>query len=226
MQNVQFLCLANSRKHSGRCVAGLRLDGLGWVRPVSTLPDGTLFANHYLLDDGAEPRLLDVVEVEVTAAQPEPHQPENWLLAQSRWRLVERLAPKDVLRRLSLAVIATPLLFGTESDRIDYSTLLERPASSSLALVLPRGIRWQIRRSLRGGRQTRCTFHLGGQYYDLSVTDPEFEGRLVELDMGVHPRDVAGISSADRILLTISLGEPLDGICYKLVAAVLVLPGP
>jgi hypothetical protein len=36
MAQVDLICLANSRKLGGRCVAGLRLDGSGWVRRVDS----------------------------------------------------------------------------------------------------------------------------------------------------------------------------------------------
>jgi hypothetical protein len=55
-----------------------------------------------------------------------------------------------------------------------------------------------------------------------------FERRIERLINGDHSRDKAGIASTDRVVLTISLGEPFSpgGVynCYKLVAAVLVLP--
>jgi len=35
MPSVDLICLANSHKWNFRCVAGLRVDGGGWVRPVS-----------------------------------------------------------------------------------------------------------------------------------------------------------------------------------------------
>jgi hypothetical protein len=49
MPTVEIICLANSRKHSGRCVAGLRTDGQGWIRPVGPSDNGTLFPWHYTL---------------------------------------------------------------------------------------------------------------------------------------------------------------------------------
>ncbi len=60
MLGLDIICLANSRKLTGRCVAGLRTDGMGWVRPVSALPDGTLSMKDYTLDHGNEVELLDI----------------------------------------------------------------------------------------------------------------------------------------------------------------------
>ncbi len=33
MPQFGIICLANSRKNGGHCVAGLRMDGGGWLRP-------------------------------------------------------------------------------------------------------------------------------------------------------------------------------------------------
>jgi len=60
-------------------VAGLRTDGGGWIRPVSPTAEGTLSKEHYTLADGTEAGILDVIEVDVSKARPESHQPENGL---------------------------------------------------------------------------------------------------------------------------------------------------
>ena len=221
-----FICLANSRKLSGRCVAGLRTDGGGWIRPVSHEESGTLWPRHYTLNDGREARLLDVIEVVVTSPRPEPHQPENWVLGERRWRLVRRLEPATAWKAgvLGEFLAPGPYLLGNRTDRLDYSTLLESPARSSLALIEPAGVSWDIIGQFGGRRQTRARFQLSGVTYNLSVTDPNWEQRLSELSYGIHPRAAAGISQQDRLLFTVSLGEPFKGECYKLVAAVLVLP--
>ncbi|MCC7084716.1 MAG: hypothetical protein IT427_06885 [Pirellulales bacterium] len=63
MTPVEFLCMAYSRKHQGRCIAGLRTDGSGWVRPVSKQSDGTLTSARCQLYDGTPPQALDVLRV-------------------------------------------------------------------------------------------------------------------------------------------------------------------
>ena len=77
MPTFEILCLANSKKHGGRCVAGLRTDGGGWVRPVADTEDGALFPEHYMLPDGSEPRIMDILRISPRECRPRPHQPEN-----------------------------------------------------------------------------------------------------------------------------------------------------
>ena len=57
-----IICLVNSRKYCGRCVAGLRIDGGGWFRPVTQEEHGTLaFGQAYC--GGTEALPLDVVKL-------------------------------------------------------------------------------------------------------------------------------------------------------------------
>ena len=42
MPSLDLICLANSSKLGSRCLAGLRVDGGGWVRPVSNQEYGEL----------------------------------------------------------------------------------------------------------------------------------------------------------------------------------------
>lgn len=227
---VDFICLANSRKHNGRCVAGVVTDGGGWIRPVSKASDGKLLPHHYTLEGDREPQLLDVIEAEIVETRPEPHQPENRLLGDTQWKLIGSIAPDEALPVLRQAVVSGPDLFGDSSDRINFEELKKRPTQASLALVQPTNISWHVTTSSSGSRQIRANFRLGACSYDLVVIDPKWEERLSGLSYGVHPRNVAGIAPSDEIFLTISLGEPLygtysSGDCFKLVAAVLVIPG-
>lgn len=103
MPIIDLICLANSRKHSGRCIAGLATNGSGWIRPVSSTLDGTLFSYHYRLNDGSDVQLMDIVRVELVQPRPEVHQPENWVIGQSKWRLIQRNISiqdyRDIFRR-------------------------------------------------------------------------------------------------------------------------------
>lgn len=84
--------------------------------------------------------------------------------------------------------------------------------------------RWHIRIGGSAGWQTRVEFTLAGQPYSLSLTDPAWERRLVPLPPGTYPAEAASVQPGQRVLLTISLGEPWQGAYYKLAAAVIVLP--
>jgi hypothetical protein len=60
--------------------------------------------------------------------------------------------------------------------------------------------------------------------YELPLTDPVYLERMKPLREGEHESTELGIPPRARVLLTISLSEPYQGQCYKLAAAVVVLP--
>lgn len=80
----RIVCLANSRKLSGRCIAGKEIleNGSpgGWVRPVSSRPTEEVSEDERQYMDGTDPRVLDVINVPLMKAQPKDYQTENWLL--------------------------------------------------------------------------------------------------------------------------------------------------
>ena len=225
MPSVDLICLANSYKLNFRCVAGLRADGGGWVRPVSEKEHGELEYSQYRLPDHSEPQLLDVIRVGLAHPQPLPHQPENWMMDQSPWSLVERPAAVERARVVAAAVFRGPLLFGNAGRWVPYAQFQKRPARESLVLVKPAGIRWRTQFNTYMLRNMpRVLFRLGEIPYDLPLTDPAYAGPLQRRDEGEYRSSDLGIPEDGTVLFTISLGEPLDGICYKLVAAVIVIP--
>ncbi len=225
MPIVEMICLANSRKRQGRCIAGIRTDGHGWIRPITNTPDKELYLRHLQLDDGSEVRVLDLIRLEVVVPQAVPHQPENWTLGRTRWKLVERPVSQATMRQtLRPHLVNGPELLGNSLDRISHASFSQTPAFASLALVFlyPQAIKWKIKIEY-GKRKTRVLFSLNGVSYNLSLTDPFWEQRLSGLPDGVHSSAAAGLDAKNGFLLTVSLSEPFNGDCYKLVAAVIVL---
>lgn len=229
-ETIEMLCLASSRKMQGRCLAGLRTDGQGWVRPVTAGADGTLHLADYRLSDGTEPRVLDTLKIGVSRPTPEPHQPENHQISRTPWQLLSRpdpnTVPYTVQALVSVSIVKGPLLLGSFGDKCDYGPLKLRPAAASLALIAPDDLAWVIQTGYRGNRQTKAEFRLTHTPYCLSVTDPVWAQRLAHLPNGRYPREAAGLRAGDKVLFTVSLSEPLawNNHCYKLVAGVIVLP--
>src|SRR5690349_16723407 len=96
----RIVCLANSRKLSGRCIAGIELAGTrrdGWIRPVSDREHQEVSEHERQYDDGSDPKLLDIMDVPLIEARPKEYQRENWRLDPERyWERVGRLAWKDL----------------------------------------------------------------------------------------------------------------------------------
>ena len=52
----------------------------------------------------------------------------------------------------------------------------------------------------------------------LAVTDPVIEGRYISVKPGDYPVE------GSRTYLTVSISEPFEGFCYKLIAAIILDP--
>jgi len=225
MPPVDFICLANSYKQMRRCVAGLRTDGSGWVRPVSSRPHGELDPHQYCYPDKSEPRVLDVIRVGLAGPRPLPHQPENWLIDDTLWRPVERPAPVKYAPLLAAAISRDELLLGSPGGKVPAEHFVNHPAANSLALIQPAGIRWHNLPPITEVKpRPRVAFRLGNSRYDLPLTDPAYAKTLNMLGEGDHPARDLWIPENRKLLFTISFSEPYEGACYKLVAAVIVVP--
>lgn len=220
-----IVCLANSRKYQGRCIAGLEVGdtGLGkWVRPVGSTGKGELNGER-LYSDGNEPRLLDVMEIGFLREAPSGcHREDHLVDARRRW------VRKETFNHwyLSLAVedVKSCLWFdgGSSSNGKNDTIPAEAAAGlgTSLKLIQPNRLKISIqmegasrgkpRRALRG------TFSVGGLEYTLSVTDSFVEQELKDSPDGTTIR-------LTRPILCLSLSEVFEktNCCYKLIAGVL-----
>lgn len=204
MPVFEIICLANSRKHGGKCVAGLRTDGKGWVRPARQ--DGPLSRRDCILEDGSEVEVLDVIKIDLISPKPELHQPENWLIGKKPWKLVSRPASPVHQAILWSYIQSGATLFGNKADSIHIKSFEKIPPEASLTLVTLDKVEWTITENIMGRRQTRAVFKLGGTNYDLVVTDPKWENYLKGFSEGNYSSKSIGLKPKQEFLLTISLG--------------------
>ena len=224
----RLVCLANSRKLSGRCVAGREwTDGNSpgdWIRPVSERKGQEVSYRERQYEDGADPRVLDIVDVPLLEQRPEVWQTENWLLDPDYyWRKQATFSRFD-LKGLEDPV--APLWINGDStyNGLNDKLPLEPPRGSppgSLRLI--RVERAELAVFSPGEafgnskRRVQAQFRYSGASYKLWVTDPAYERKfLAKLD-GVYP--------VGECHLTVSVGESYDGACYKLVAAIIERDG-
>lgn len=213
-----IVCLANSRKDQGRCVAGKEVvdGGYGaWIRPVSERPTRELSDEERRVEGRPWLRLLDVVEVPVLRPEPAGHQTENVVIDASRRWMWKRAVRWEELREMlddppSLWVNGHSKRGGTD-DRVK-----QREAATlthSLLLIEPRDLR--LTTDSEDGRfRVRAHFHYKDGEYRLIVTDPGIE-RAMKIQ---GRRELTMVDT----YLCVSLSEPyVDHWCYKLAAAVL-----
>jgi hypothetical protein len=100
------------------------------------------------------------------------------------------------------------------NDRIPLNKA-EETVSSSLVLIKPGNLRITVDEGPNLLKKIRATFKLNGIAYRLSVTDPQIEKMYFTKAIGDYP------ITEENVYLTVSIGEPYEGYCYKLVAAII-----
>lgn len=206
---------------SGRCLAGKVIDERQhfgeWIRPISERPNQEISEEERRFENGTDPKLLDIVQIEMIEPCPHAHQSENhridpqyyWTRHGSvDWKTVQS-AVDDVD---SLWVNGHHSYNGT-NDRVPEKQAAD--LHGSLLLIKPRKLVLKV--GIEGGqyrkRKVRATFDYKNDQYVIAVTDPLIERRYFAKQDGEYPLPQA--------LLCVSLGEGFQNYCYKFVAAVI-----
>lgn len=219
----KIVCLANSRRHSGRCIAGKEVlsNGYGsWIRPVSARPSAEISEEERRFENGGDPRVLDIIEVPMISAAPFLHQTENHIIdAEYYWTKTGKLPWAELKHLLdkpaSLWSSGDSTYLGL-NDRVSVEQSSQM--TNSLVLIEPEtlNICVQLEGEAFGNprRRVRAHFTYQGLQYILIVTDPVAERAFLAKANGRYPLTTT--------YLCVSLGEAhTDGYCYKLVAAVI-----
>lgn len=219
----KIVCLANSRKHSGRCVAGKEVLAKGygrWIRPISARQSAEISEEERRYENGTLPRVMDIISIPVIAATPVLYQSENYLIdADFYWVKSGELSWADMKQLLDKPI---PLWTNNDStyyglnDRVKVSIASKLP--NSLMLIEPEELTIKVltegREFGNPRRRVRADFKHVGTHYSLIVTDPVSEKALL-----AKPNAEYKLTEA---YLCISLGEVhTDGSCYKLVATII-----
>jgi len=187
---------------------------------VSARPTQEISEEERRYQDGTDPKVLDVIAIEMTGAQPQHHQQENHLIDDGYYWVKQHTISWRDLQAAVEDPAGTLWLNGYSSsyghnDRVpeDRSSCLSR----SLYLVRPDELTLVVA-SEGGGfgparRRVRARFDLYGQRYCVVVTDPWMERQCLAGNDGE--------TEIDDALLCVSLGESFHGFAYKLAAAVI-----
>ena len=219
----RIVCLANSRKLCGRCIAGAELAGSEptrrWLRPVSAREHQEVSEYERQYKDGSDPGLLDIIDIPLLGAQPRNYQRENWLLNPKHyWQKVGTLPWSDLYDIAE----STGTLWQNDchtnngqNDRIPLPQACSENHSLKLIHVDSMKLRVFAPSAAfgNGERRVQARFCFSGIDYALWVTDPRIERACLAKTDGDYP-------FGERFL-TVSLGDPFNARCHKLVAAVI-----
>lgn len=211
-----FICLAKSKKYDRFCIAGKEIlpDGsIGeWIRPIhpetNSIPESDCIFN-----------IGDIVSVNISNKHPHNTQPENYLLAKNAdWNIEGKLDKS----KFNLLLDDTNSIWGVGesccssygvNDKVEENLAISHN-NSLLFLFLPKAIVWKRDQSteIRNSVKLRLNFIFKNNKYSLVITDPTFSKKFWDrLSIGQH-------ETIYNTFITISLGEPFHGYCYKLIA--------
>lgn len=212
-----ILCLANSYKHGGRCIAGIEVSlqegqlsinkssyGIPiWIRPVSNSAAGEV-----PLSDAIGIKVLSVVKIVNACYAGSGSHSEDYYYA--KLQLLDTLNPSDEFLKKYTDTWHN-CIFGNKGRALtpdafqngDYSLMLIRTEGSEIYL------------DTRYTPKPRIKFNYNGNEYDFPITDPEYLNRL-RLDDSLY-------RSGYGVLYTVaSLGVIHDGWHSKLAATIII----
>ena len=211
---MKIICLANSRKHNGRCIAGIDETGR-WVRPVSSSKKRAIGQETRMIE-GSEPKVLDILEVPLQAHGPvDGCQPENKLLKTGQWQKVGSIKPKDLLKYCEDD--STILHNNLDHVRACCFRMIPSYGWKSLQLVHNKNVAFE--QDEKNKAKWRANFaNTTGVALSLRVTDPDICHRLDQGEM---------ISKDCLLTVSMAAGWSPDKKtakrCYKFVAGVIEL---
>ncbi|MCH7543309.1 MAG: hypothetical protein IIB65_06700 [Proteobacteria bacterium] len=221
--NKTILCLANSRRPTGRCIAGKEVvsDGYGnWLRPVSARDSEEISEEERRYEDGTDPKVLDIIRILFLEPRPTIYQTENHVIDdQDYWEKVDQAGWNDVIEALDL--VPGPLWQNVGSTRHGLNDKIPENIagqfSSSLCLIRPDDIEVHVEREDGDfgppRRRVRASFILNDTSYKFVITDPIIERHYLAQSNGSY--------SIEDAIFCISLSGLFQGHAYKLVATMI-----
>jgi len=212
---MRILCLANSVKQGGRCLAGIQLNNNNhpviqnnrpvWVRPVVKSEHGQLPG--FLCSKIAP---LNVIEIEQAAINGTGYQSENTTFKDNSLKVIGSVNP-SVLEKLcdndSLRIV-----FGNRGKAIPKDKI--HRMNHSLMLIKTSIFQITERKNrYRDNPQIRLTFRYHGNLYDLPITDPLF---LLQ-----YEKDSTILDQKEEIFVVLSLGISFQDWYYKIAASII-----
>jgi hypothetical protein len=174
---VRFVCLANSFKEGGRCLAGIEVDNNNnprienghpkWIRPICNTPHGEV-PTHLV----AHLNILDIIEIDITGyPKARDYQTENALFHENSIRVHGRYNSNN----LNELCDNRNLIFGNRGKAVSEEAI----GTLSYSLMLINTNQFEVIEKTYEDNpimpKMRMVFFYNGNQYDLPVTDPVFQ---------------------------------------------------
>ena len=214
----KIVCLANSRKYHGRCFAGKEIINghcTQWIRPVSDRDKGEISEKEQKFENENNPQILDIVSIEFIKSKPNKYQTENHLInpqcywkktGTAKWGDLEQF--KDHPDQLWINGYSSSK---GRNDRMPEAEAFQ--LQESLYLIWLETLKITIIKTYDESLQARAVFYFNNQEYNLSITDQKIKSDFLK----------RGISEylLNNLYLCVSIGEPFEKFCYKLIASII-----
>ena len=216
----RIVCLANSRKVLGRCIAGKRPQDGSWCRPISDRPGHELSEFDRRYDDGRTAAVLDIIEIPCLEPRPHEHQSENVLIDNRYYWTWHGCATwSEVCELVDHGADLWANGFSTVYNRNDrVPAALLSSASGSLRLIeldeviLHSGAKAPEYGNMK--RVVRAHFEYQGDEYRMNLSDPVAERHFLKSGDGEY--------SLKSVIASISLAElHTDDYAYKVMASII-----
>ncbi len=214
---VRFVCLANSYKEGGRCVAGIVLDRFNnpvikndfpiWVRPISNTGHGEIHK-----DLVSHIHLLDIIEIEILGelGSGDGYQFENAIFLEDS---IDVIGTFDIPKLYSLCEKRL-FLFGSTAKAINIKYINRLDHS----LTLVRTTDFEVLENLSDDnppkKKIRLSFIYNDDRYNFPVTDPVF--------LHNYQNNISFMDGVGEVYLTLSVGVVFEEWHHKLVAGIII----
>ncbi|MCG8883983.1 hypothetical protein G1L02_12555 [Tenacibaculum finnmarkense] len=205
---MKILCLANSFKNGGRCIAGIELDANNnlkfdtnnkpiWIRPISSQSCGKILNN-----EGKKIKIFDVIEIENPLTSPQSYQSENTTFTSIN--VTNNIQSLNIQSSLD---INKDLIFSNKGKAVHKDDL--NNIKESLLLIETNSFNVYT----DSNNKFRLKFDYGINKYDLPITDVKFVN-----DYNLSKNILNNITN---IKLVLSLGVLKGDFASKLIASII-----
>ncbi len=207
---TRFVCLANSFKEGGRCLAGIELDANNnprivngrpkWIRPICNTPHGevhTHLVSHI--------NILDIIAVEITNyPETNNYQSENAYFRESSLTVIGNYN-RDELDGLC---DNRKFIFGNRGKAVPEKAI----GNGTFSLMFIKVTTFEVIEKNKS--KFRLVFIFNGNQYDLPITDPVFLRR--------YQTNQDFLENYNQLYVSLSLAVEWNGWYYKLIAGIIL----